>query len=117
MNGAAAPPEALRAEHDVLAERLAVRRSVDTIRRAAYSGFGAVIASGLAARLAWDRWFSTRATRFMGPPVYFFLALAAALVLGTVAALLLIRARRLGRVEDADFARFRALRSLLELDP
>ncbi len=117
MNRAPAPREALRAEHDVLAEKLAVRRSVDAVRRAAYSGFGAVIASGLATRLAWDRWFSTRATRFRGPPIYFFLALGAALVLGVVAALLWIRARRLMRAEDADYARFRALRSTLDLDP
>jgi hypothetical protein len=117
MNGAAVPREALRAEHDVLAEKLAVRRSVDAVRRAAYSGFGAVIASGLATRLAWDRWFSTRVTRFRGPPIYLSLALAASLVLGAVAALLWLRARRLMRAENADFARFRALRELLDLDP
>jgi hypothetical protein len=117
MNRAGASREALRAEHDTLADRLAVRRSVDLLRRAAYCGFGSFIASGLAARLAWDRWFSTRAVRFRGPPVYFFLALAAALVLGAVAALLWMRSRRLMRAEDADFARFRSLRDLLDLEP
>jgi hypothetical protein len=117
VKGETTSREALRAEHDALAERLAVRRSVDAVRRGAYAGFATLIASGLATRLAWDRWFSTRATRFKGPPVYFFLALAAALVLGVAAALFWLRSRRLMRAEDADYARFRALRGVLDLDP
>jgi hypothetical protein len=109
--------ERLRAEHDALAERLAARRSIDLVRRGAYTGFAAFIASGLAAKLAFDRWFSTRSTRFRGPPVFFFVALAAALVLAVLAAAALARARGLMRAEDAEFARLRALRARLELDP
>jgi hypothetical protein len=118
---AAAEPEReaerLRAEHDALAERLAARRSVDLVRRGAYSAFAAFIASGLSVKLAFDRWFSTRALRFKGPPMFFFMALVVALALGAVGALAFVRARRIMRAEDADFARFRDLRARLHLDP
>ena len=107
----------LRAEHDRLAERLAARRSIDFVRKGAYTGFVGFIASGLALKLAFDRWFSTRATRFRGPPVFFFAALALALVLVVVALVLFLRARRLMRAEDEEFARMRELRRRLELDP
>ncbi len=116
-SGAAVRPSALRAEHDALAERLAVRRSIDVARRAAYCGFVTFIAGGLAVKLAWDRWFSMRITRFKGPPMFFAIALAAALVLGVVTAVLWVRARRLMRAEDVEYARFRELRGVLELDP
>ncbi len=109
--------EVLRAEHDELARRLAVRRSIDLARRAAYCGFAAFVASGLATKLAWDRWFSTRATRFRGPPVFFFVGLAVALILVVGTAVYWIRARRLMKVEDDAYARFRDLRGELELDP
>ena len=109
--------ERLRAEHNALAERLAARRSIDLMRRGAYTGFAGFIASGLAAKLAFDRWFSTRLTRFRGPPVYFVVALAVALVLAVLAMAALARARRLMRAEDAEFARLQALRARLELDP
>ena len=107
----------LRSEHDVLAERLAARRSIDLVRRGAYVGFAGFIASGLSVKLGFDRWFSTRATRFRGPPVFFFIALAAALVLVVAAALLFARARRHMRAADAQFARMQELRRRLELDP
>ena len=107
----------LRAEHDQLAGRLATRRSIDLIRRGAYSGFTGLIAAGLSVKLAYDRWFSTRAIRFKGPPVYFFVALALALVLLAVAGVAVARARRLMREEDALFRRMRELRQRLELDP
>ncbi len=107
---------ALRAEHDRLAERLASRRSIDLVRGGAYSGFIGLIGAGLAAKLAFDRWWSQSARRFTGPPVWFLLALAAAAVLLTLAVVLLVRARRLMRGEDADFARLRALRRELGLD-
>jgi hypothetical protein len=55
--------------------------------------------------------------RFQGPPVYFLVTLAAALVLVGVAAVLFARGRRLMRAEDALFARMRQLRARLELDP
>jgi hypothetical protein len=108
---------ALRAEHDALAARLAVRRSVDEARKAAYGGFFGVIAGGFAGRLAWDRWISTRVTAFKGPPVFFFVALAIALVLAALTVTWALRARRLGRGEDAEFARFRELRAKLGTDP
>ena len=116
MSGAPAPADP-RSEHDDLALRLAVRRSIDVIRRAAYTGFAGFIASGVAIKLAYDRWFSVRTTRFKGPPVYFFMALALALLLVLATTLLLVRARRLMRSEDVLFARMRELRDRLELDP
>ncbi len=108
---------ALRVEHDELARRLAIRPSIDVMRRFAYTAFAAFIMSGLAVKLAFDRWFSTRPTRFKGPPVYFFIALAVALVLAGAAVALFVRARRLMRGEDQLFARMRVLRERLELDP
>ncbi len=109
-------PDALRAEHDLLAERLAVRRSIEILRRAAYTGFAAFLASGLAVKIAFDRWFSTRPTRFRGSPVYFFSVVAVALALALVTALLARRALRHMRAEDEAFARLRALRDRLGLD-
>ncbi len=107
----------LRVEHDALAERLAARRSIDLVRRGACTGFVGFIASGLAVKLAFDRWFSTRLTRFKGPPVFFFSALTLAVILVSVAAYFLLQARRRMRAEDAQFARMQELRSRLELDP
>jgi hypothetical protein len=108
---------ALRAEHDALAERLSARRSIDLARRAAYTGFAAFLVSGLAMKLAFDRWLSTRPARFRAPPVLFIAALAAALVLVLVTALVARRARAHMREEDAAFARMRRLRDALGLDP
>lgn len=106
-----------RREHDALAARLAVRRSIDLMRRFAYCAFSGFIMGGLAAKLAWDRWFSVRVTRFRGPPVYFFVTLAITAVLVAFAAHYLVRARRLMRSEDALYARMRELRDRLGLDP
>lgn len=114
---AAGEPDAMRAEHDALAERLSARRSIDLVRRAAYGGFLGFLASGLALKLAFDRWFSTRPTRFRGPPVFFFVALAAALALIVATVLVVRRARAHMRDEDAAFARLRRLREALGLDP
>jgi hypothetical protein len=114
---AAESSPALRAEHDRLAERLTARRSIDLVRRGAYAAFVGLLVSGMAAKLAYDRWLSTRATRFRGPPVYFFSALALALVLISFAMWFFLRARRHMREEDAEFARMRELRGRLELDP
>jgi hypothetical protein len=111
------PAAGLRAEHDELADRLAARRSIDLARRAAWSGFAAFLVGGLALKLAFDRWWSTRPTRFRGPPVYIFVALAVAAVLIVVTALVVRRVRRHMREEDAAFARMRALRETLGLDP
>ncbi len=111
------PSADLRAEHDRLAERLAARRSIDLVRRGAYTGFVGFLAGGVAAKLAYDRWLSTRVTRFRGPPVLFFGALVLAAALLLIAALLAVRARRHMRSEDAEFARMQELRRRLELDP
>jgi hypothetical protein len=108
---------ALRREHDALAERLAARRSIDEMRKAAYAAFFGFIAAGLSSKLAWDRWFSERLTRFKGPPVFFFVALGVTVVLLVLAARAFARARRHMRAEDEDFARLRALRARLGLDP
>jgi hypothetical protein len=112
-----ATDDRLRAEHDELADRLAVRRSIDFVRGGAYSAFAALVTSGLATKLAFDRWGSPRMTRFRGPPMFFFLALAVAVTLVAVAVVCFVRARRLMRTEDTDFDRLRALRARLELDP
>ena len=107
----------LRAEHDALAESLAARRSIDHVRKGVYGGFTGLLVSSLAVKLAFDRWFSLRVTRYRGPPVYFFIALAVAVPLLAFTAWQLLRARRLMREEDERFARLRALRLELELDP
>ncbi len=93
------------------------RRSIDLVRRGAYTGFVGFLASGMAVKLAYDRWVSTKITRFRGPPVFFFSALALTLVLLSLAAWVFLRARRHMREEDAQFARMRELRRRLELDP
>jgi len=110
-------PADLRAEHDALAERLAIRRSVDHVRRGAYAGFLALVSGLLSVKLAWDRWFSVKATRFRGPPAYFIAAAVLAGLLVAYAVWCAVRARRLARTEDAEFARLRALRERLGLEP
>ena len=111
------PDPGLRQEHDRLAARLAVRRSIDHVRRGAYGLFFSVVSGGLAVKLAYDRWLSTRATRFRGPPIFFFAAAVLAVALVAFTAWSFLRARRQMAVEDADFARMRELRRKLELDP
>ena len=116
MTPAADEAAPLRAEHDQLAHRLAARRSIDHVRRGAWAAFLLVVTGGLAAKLAWDRWGSTHPRAFKGPPVFLYLALAAALACLTLAAVAFLRARRLMRDEDRDFARLRELRRRLGLD-
>jgi hypothetical protein len=108
---------ALRAEHDALAERLSARRSIDVMRRFAYTAFAAVLTTGITVKLGFDRWVSTRPTRFQGPPLFFIVALCAAAALVAAAAVLYTRSRKLMAAEDALFARMRALRDRLGLDP
>ncbi len=110
-------PEALRAEHDALAARLEVRRSIDHVRQGAYGLLFSFIGTGLSAKLAWDRWWSVRPNRFQGRPLWFILAASASglLLLFTLRAFL--RARKLMAQEQADFARLQALRARLGLDP
>jgi hypothetical protein len=109
-------PDRLRAEHDALAERLATRRSIELARRAVYAGFAAFTSGGLAAKLAFDLWFPTGPTGFEGSKVFFFAALAVAVVLLAVTVLVVRRARGHMREEDAAFSRMRRLRETLGLD-
>lgn len=120
-----APPAssdaALRAEHDALGVRLATRRSVDWTRRGLYLVFFGFISVGLTAKLAWDRWGTLKPgvvrKLHSGPPLFFLVAAAVAIVLLSLAIRAFLRARALSREEDALFARFRALRERLRLDP
>jgi len=109
-------PGSLRAEHDALAGRLAARRSIDHVRRGAWAGFLLVLTGGLAGKLAWDRWGSTHPRAFKGPPALVYLSFLAALACLALAASSFVRARRLMREEERDFARLRALRRELGLE-
>jgi len=105
----------LRAEHDRLAERVAARRSIDEVRKGSYLVFFGAVTTGLTVKFAWDRWGF--GPRHVPPklkfPVLVVLALAATLVLGTLAAVAFARARRLMRVEDRDFAQLKGVREKL----
>ncbi len=109
--------DALRAEHDALAARLATRRSIDFVRKGAMVGFAGFIAAGLSAKLAYDRWGPKHKVFFKGPPLFFFIALAAALLLAGWAVVSFTRARRIMLGEDAEYRRLRELRRELGLDP
>lgn len=111
---------ALRAEHDTLARKLEIRRSVDELRVAAYTGFASVISLGLSLKFAWDRWGWSKLQK---PPIrgrYPLLFLGALLLfaaLGYVTLRALRRARAHRAEEEALYGRFRELRQLLRLDP
>ena len=100
------------------ASRSAARSTASAAART--SGSPALIAIGLAVKLAWDRWgtLPPGAVRKIptGPPLFFFLAAALAAALVAVTLRDLLRARRLMREEDALFARLVALRGALGLD-
>jgi heme exporter protein D len=110
----------LRAEHDALAEALAVRTSIDWARRAFYELFFGLLFVGLTVKLAWDRYGTVRpgAVRkpFTGPPVFLWIAGAVTVVLLLLAIRSFARARSLGRAEDTKWARYRELRAALGLD-
>jgi hypothetical protein len=112
--------ECLRAEHDALAERLAVRVSIDWARKAFYQIFAGLLAVGLTVKLAWDRWGTLRPgvvrKLHSGPPLFLWIAGTAAILLLLVAIRSFSRARRLMREEDREWVRYRALRSELGLD-
>ncbi len=111
---------ALRAEHDDLARRLEVRASIDELRNALIRLFFGLIASGLTIKLGWDRWgvLKPGVVRKLhhGPPLFLWIATAAALILLLLSIRALVRARRLARDEDRLFARFRQLRDELGID-
>jgi hypothetical protein len=117
----APPPDALRAEHDALGERLAARRSVDETRKALYLVFFGLLSVGLTVKLAWDRWgvLAPGVVRKLhtGPPLFLAVAGALAIALLVLAIRAFLRARALMREEDALFARFRALRDRLGIAP
>jgi hypothetical protein len=110
--------DSLQVEHDRIAARVATRRSIDDVRRGAYAAFGAFIGAGMTAKFAWDRWgWGPAPVRPPGRyPLLFLLALAVTLVLGGVALASFVRARRVMRVEDADFARLQDVRDRLGID-
>ncbi len=109
-------PEALRAAHDALAARLAVRRSIDHVRQGAYGILFSIIGVGLAVKLAYDRWWSVRPNRFQGRPLYLYLAAGAAVLVVFFTVRSFLRARRLMAREQADFDELKALRARLGLD-
>jgi hypothetical protein len=116
-----ASPDALRAEHDSLAERLAVRRSVDLSRAALYEVFFGLVSVGLTVKLAFDRWGPVRPgvarKLHAGPPAFLLVAGAVAIVLLLLSIRTFLSARRHAREEDALYARFREVRAGLRLDP
>lgn len=119
--GADATRDALRAEHDALARRLAVRTSIDEVRKGLYLGFLGLLSVGLSAKLAWDRWGTLRPgvvrKIHSGPPLFFTIAVAVALVLLVLAIRHFAKGRRIMREEDALFARYRQLRGELGHEP
>jgi heme exporter protein D len=72
-------------------------------------------------KLGWDRWGVLKAgvvrRATAGPPLFLWIATAVTLVLLALGIASLLRARRLAREEDLLFARYRALRAELGLDP
>jgi hypothetical protein len=110
----------LRAEHDALAEKLQIRRSIDELRVAAYTGFASLISMGLTLKFAWDRWGWSKLPK---PPIrgrYPLLFLGGLLVFGALAAATVRALRRAGahRAEEETLhARFVELRRILRLDP
>jgi hypothetical protein len=108
----------LRAEHDLLAVRVAARRSIDDVRKGAYAAFGLVMSAGLTIKFAWDRWgWGPRPARPPGRyPLLFLLALGVSILLLVIAWTAFRRARSAMRVEDRDFARLREIRARLGID-
>jgi hypothetical protein len=109
----------LRAEHDALAARLAVRVSVDQVQVGGVLTFFGVIAFGLTCKFAWDRWGWLPVNKPPPPPGIALWVLSAGLltvVLGALAVRRFRQARRLRDQEAVLFERLRQLRRRLELD-
>lgn len=107
----------LRAEHDALSARLAVRRSIDSVRVGAYASFLLLVTGGLALKFAWDRWgWGPKLTPPSRAPVLFLLALGLAVACLFVVVTAFRKARRLGVEEDRDFARLQELRKELGIE-
>ena len=109
---------ALRAEHDALAEGLRIRTSVDQVQRGGIFTFFSVLAAGMSAKLAWDRWgwLPPNKPPPPGGPAFFLAALLVTLALTVVALRAFRRASRLRHDEDARFHRLLALRARLGFD-
>ncbi|HSN15514.1 MAG TPA: hypothetical protein VLT61_12850 [Anaeromyxobacteraceae bacterium] len=110
---------ALRAEHDVLAEQLRTRRSVDEWRLAAYTGFASALSFGLTVKFAWDRWGWSKLPK--PPPrgrypILVILACVLFAVLLWVTTRAVARARVHRAREERLIARFEELRRTLRLD-
>jgi hypothetical protein len=111
---------ALRAEHDALAKKLALRRSVDAIRAAAYAGFTAALSLGLTLKFAWDRWGWSRLPKpppRSRHPILVALAFVLFAVLLGYTVRFVRRARALRAEEGKLIGRFEELRRTLRLDP
>jgi hypothetical protein len=107
----------LRAEHDLLSARLAVRRSIDSVRVGAYASFLLVVTGGLTLKFAWDRWgWGPKLAPLSRVPVLFLVALGIAVACLAVAVAAFRKARRLGVEEDRDFARLQELRRELGIE-
>jgi hypothetical protein len=107
----------LRAEHDALSSRLAVRRSIDSVRVGAYASFLLFVTGGLTLKFAWDRWgWGPKLAPLSRAPVLFLAALGLALGCLFVAVTAFRKARRLGVEEDRDFARLQELRQELGIE-
>ncbi len=116
----AEPADPLRAEHDSLAARLEIRRSIDELRKGLLVSFAGLISLGLTVRLAWDRWGPLKpgvVRKTHGPPVLLWLATVAAIALLVLAIKYARRARSLVREEEALWDRYRKVRTALGLDP
>jgi hypothetical protein len=115
-----ADPAALRAEHDALAQKLAIRPSVDAARKGLILAFLGFIALGTAGALAWDHWGPPPPGEVKvvmpGRPLYFMIVLVVAIAIASWSVVILARARRLGREEAVLFGRMKQLRALLGLD-
>ena len=116
-----ASPDTLRAEHDALLARLAVRRSIDEVRKGSYLVFAGLLGAGLSVKLAWDRWGIPKpgVVRKLraGPPILLWTVVAAAIALLVLAIRAFLRARRLMGEEDALHARLLGIRGALGLGP
>src|SRR5512133_3569667 len=110
---------ALRAEHDALAVKLQVRRSVDELRTAAYAGFAAALSFGLTIKFAWDRWGWSRLPKPPPRGRYPILVILACVLFGVllwVTTRAVARARAHRAREERLIARFEELRRTLRLD-
>jgi hypothetical protein len=114
-------PPALRAEHDALAKRLAVRPSVDALRRAAVVAFLGLVALGISWALLWDRYGTAPtelARRHTGLYLTgFVVTLAVAVALFVAGGVILARSRGMAREEAQLFERLGELRRALGIDP